>query len=104
MVDKIVDPNAAMNAYKSGAKIAVGAGTSKDGEGVSFGDFLKQKARDSVDVMRTGESTSARAVSGDADLTDVVQAVNSAELTLQTIVTIRDRLVSAFQDIMRLPI
>jgi flagellar hook-basal body complex protein FliE len=43
-------------------------------------------------------------VTEEADLTEVVQAVTSAEVTLQTVVSIRDRLVSAFQEIMRMPI
>jgi flagellar hook-basal body complex protein FliE len=47
---------------------------------------------------------SAKAVTGEADLTDVVTAVTNAELTLQTVVSVRDRLISAYQEIMRMPI
>ena len=47
---------------------------------------------------------SAMAVTGEADITDVVQAVTSAELTLQTVVAVRDRMISAYQEIMRMPI
>jgi len=47
---------------------------------------------------------SAQAVTGEADLTDVVAAITSAELTLQTVVAVRDRLISAYQEIMRMPI
>ncbi len=35
---------------------------------------------------------------------DVVQAVSNAELTLQTVVAVRDRVVNAYQEIMRMPI
>ena len=43
-------------------------------------------------------------ISGESDLTDVVAAVNDAELTLQTITALRDRLVQAYQEIIRMPI
>jgi flagellar hook-basal body complex protein FliE len=41
---------------------------------------------------------------GEADLTDVTTAVSSAEITLQTIVSLRDRLVASVQEIMRMPV
>jgi flagellar hook-basal body complex protein FliE len=49
-------------------------------------------------------SSKAQGVTGENDLTDIVEAVTAAELTLQTVVAVRDRLVSAYQDIMRMPI
>jgi flagellar hook-basal body complex protein FliE len=47
---------------------------------------------------------SAKAVTGEADIVDVVQAVGNAEITLQTVVAVRDRVISAYQEIMRMPI
>jgi flagellar hook-basal body complex protein FliE len=103
MVDKIIDPNVALNAYSNSAKIGgKPAGGSEDS--VSFSDFLRQKTAESIDTMKAGEQMSAKAVTGEANLTDVVQAVNAAELTLQTVVAVRDRLISAYQEIMRMPI
>ena len=103
MIDKMIDPNIAINAYSNSSKIS-GRADSGDGEGVSFSDLLKKQASESIDAMRASERVSAQAVMGEADLTDVVQAVNNAEITLQTVVSVRDRLVSAYQDIMRMPI
>ena len=51
-----------------------------------------------------GEQVAAEAMVGQADLTDVVMAVNNAELTLQTVVAIRDKVVEAYQEIVRMPI
>ena len=104
MVDKIVDPNIAASAYLNSGKIDTSARTLGDDNKVTFSDFLKQKAEESVNVLRSSEQMSARAVTGEADITDVVQAVTAAELTLQTVVSVRDRLVSAYQEIMRMPI
>ena len=41
---------------------------------------------------------------GQANLQDVVEAVNAAEVTLQTVVAVRDRMIAAYQDIIRMPI
>lgn len=102
MVDKI-DPSIAIGAYNNSMKVAEGTKTSNN-DGVTFSDFLKAKAEESVDTLKRSEQMSAKAVTGEADLTDVVQAVTAAELTLQTVVSVRDRLVSAYQEIMRMPV
>lgn len=112
MIDRI-DPTIAAQAYAKNNVIRGGTGDDVIGEsgegeggsgGVSFADFLKDQARESVDTLRQSESMSAKAVTGEADLTDVVQAVTAAELTLQTVVSVRDRVISAYQEIMRMPI
>lgn len=54
--------------------------------------------------MKAGEKASAQAVTGEASLTDVVEAVTDAEMTLQTVVAIRDRMLNAYQEIMRMPV
>ncbi len=102
-ISKMIDPNIAASAYGNtqGLSKKTGAGA---GDGVSFSDFLKQGVADTLETMKNSEKTSAQAVTGEADLTDVVQAVTSAELTLQTVVSLRDRLIGAYQEIMRMPI
>ena len=103
-MDKIIDPNIAARAYSNGSGMGLGKLAASDDEGVSFSDFLQKTATDSIDTLKKGEQMSAAAVVGEADLTDVVQAVTAAEVTLQTVVAVRDRLVSAYQEIMRMPI
>ena len=72
--------------------------------GKEFSEFVKDAARSAVDTVRTGEQQSIKGIKGEADLNDVVAAVASAEITLQTVMTLRDRVVSAYQQIMRMPI
>lgn len=111
-IDKIIDTNAALGAYANTAGVAsrgrIDGGdqiaSGEDNNGISFSDYLSDKTRESIDTMEKGETMSARAVTGEADLTDVVQAVTDAELTLQTVVAVRDRMISAYQEIMRMPI
>ncbi len=106
-----INPNAVVNAYSNSQNISGISGgdiisNPKDvnSDGASFADLLKNNIEKSIDTMRSGEDMTAKAISGEANLTDVVQAVTSAELTLQTVVSVRDKMISAYQDIMRMPI
>lgn len=79
---------------------AAGPGTpSKD-----FSSYIKDAAVEAVDAMHHGEKLSKAGIAGSADLNDVVAAVNDAEITLQTVTTLRDKLVQAYQEILRMPI
>jgi len=106
-----INPNAVANAYSNSQGISGISGgdiTSKtqnvNSDGASFSDLLQNNIEKSIDTMKSGEDMAAKAVTGEANLTDVVQAVTSAELTLQTVVSVRDKMISAYQDIMRMPI
>lgn len=72
--------------------------------GKDFASFVKDAAETSVDTMYNGETLSKAGIAGTAELTEVVAAVNDAELTLQTVTALRDKLVSAYQEIIRMPI
>ncbi len=115
-----INPSAAASAYSSSQGITGGAGKVTDMSGTikgavkddasltvdgnSFADLMKQGVEESVKTMKAGEQMSAKAVAGEADVTDVVQAITSAELTLQTVTAVRDKVISAYQDVMRMPI
>jgi flagellar hook-basal body complex protein FliE len=56
---------------------------------------------DTVDSLKQSDKVSLAAVQGKASINEVVTAVNSAEFALQTVVTIRDRVIAAYQELMR---
>jgi len=104
-------PAAAAAAYQSIANIgstsastATGATAANIGGAGNFTDFLNGAMKDSVQTMKTGEQMATQQVAGNANIVDVVNAVNSAELTLDTIVAVRDKVVQAYQSIMNMPI
>jgi len=102
-------PAAAAAAYQSIAGMgtgAAGAGSTAAAQtgANSFGDFLSQAIQDSVGTMKTGEQLATAQVAGQANIVDVVNAVNAAELTLDTVVAVRDKVVQAYQSIMNMPI
>jgi flagellar hook-basal body complex protein FliE len=70
----------------------------------TFGALLEQTLSQAVDAGRRGEAIATAAVAGGSGLQDVVEAVNAAEITLQTVVAVRDRMIAAYQEILRMPI
>ena len=102
-------PAAAAAAYQAVAKMgtsaaapsAVGAPTDIAG---GFGNFLSDALKDSISTMKQGEKLAGQHVAGKADIVDVVNAVNQAEITLETVVAVRDKVVAAYQSILNMPI
>jgi flagellar hook-basal body complex protein FliE len=69
-----------------------------------FARMLKDAVGDAVAAGRTAEAQSTAAVGGQADLSRVVTAVAEAEMTLQTVVAVRERVIEAYKEILRMPI
>ncbi len=92
----------AVAAYANAGRIG-SAGSA--GGGTDFADLVKQAAGDAVGALKTGEAESLQAVTtGKADLTAVTEAVNNAEIALQGVIAVRDKVISAYQDISKMPI
>ncbi len=72
--------------------------------GTGFSDMLREATESAVSSLREGEAQSLRAAAGTADINDVVMAMSKAEMTLQTVVTLRDKVIQAYQEIIRMPI
>lgn len=86
-----------------GSSLGAGeAGQAKPAGG--FGQMLSDALQNTVDAAKNSEAVSAQAVAGKADVTQVVTAVTNAEMALDTVVAVRDRVISAYQEIMRMPI
>lgn len=102
-----VNPNA-LNAYSAAAGLANPATAGKAAAGsnqeTGFGTMVKNALDTITESQQASEQTTMKAVQGQADLTDVVTAVSNAEVTLQTAVAVRDKVVEAYQNVMRMPI
>jgi len=75
-----------------------------NGQYGSFGAMLRDQIQDVINTGKVAEGQTIKAAAGKAELVDVVTAVNNAEMALQTVVAVRDRMVAAYQEIMRMPI
>src|SRR5574338_1479843 len=70
----------------------------------AFADMVRRAVNDVVDAQKATERQAAAGIEGKADLSGVVAAVAEAEVTLQAVVAVRDRVIEAYKDIMRTPI
>ena len=89
------------------ATAAYRAAQATGGAEAGGGDFaatLQRAVEGAVDLGHAADTASNNALLGDGGITDVVLAVSRAEMALQTAVALRDRVVSAYQDVMRMPI
>jgi flagellar hook-basal body complex protein FliE len=69
-----------------------------------FADMLTSVMGDMTASSRAAETQMASAVQGQGSLIDVVTAISSAEASLETVMAVRDQVIQAYQEIMRMPI
>lgn len=98
----------ASNAYKAAlglANQARGGQTAKAEGGLpDFSAMVKEAVGGVVDQGRAAEQKSMAMASGKTDVVDVVTAVAETELALETMVSVRDKVIAAYEEIMRMPI
>lgn len=71
-------------------------------DGASTG--FQKLAENFANTLMTGESTAKAAMIGDADPHSLVQALAATETAIETVVTVRDKVVEAYQEILRMPV
>jgi len=97
----------ALSAYSEATKQAQGGLESRGGEGAdksAFSSLVSEGLGDVAEATKHLEQQSASALVGKADLVDVATAVQNAEMVVQTVVTVRDKVVAAYNDILKMPI
>lgn len=104
-----ITSTAAMNAYTAAARLA---GQTQDAsktqsalpQGDDFGDLVSTAL---ANVTETGKAADAKATqfaTGDAEVVDLVTAVAESEMAVETMVAVRDKMISAYQTILNMPI
>jgi flagellar hook-basal body complex protein FliE len=68
------------------------------------GEALAKAAHSFADVLAQGEQTARAAMTGNADPHALVQALAATESAVNTVVTVRDKVVEAYQEILRMPV
>lgn len=86
--------------FGEGRTVSTEAGATAPG----FGDMVEKMVTDTASSLRAAEEAGARQVAGKGDLVDTVTAIGAAEVALDTVVAVRDRVISAYSDIMRMQI
>lgn len=74
------------------------------GNGTDFGTALQAALGSAIDAGQDADAQSVKAITQGGNVTEVATALARAELTLQTATAVRDRMLQAYQDIMRIQI
>ena len=99
----IVGIGQALKAYSAAAR-SVEAPAAAPQPLDDFGSMVRAGLDRTSAELKASETKAVEALTGRASLQDVVEAVTEAELSLQKMTAVRDRVISAYQEIMRMPI
>ncbi len=104
-----IETSFASQLYASARRIApaetpAADGAGKAGEGTTFADALAAASGEMAKTLRAGEAAAQQALTGQGDIQSVVEALTATELALQTAVAVRDRVVEAYQEVLRMPV
>lgn len=96
---------AALRAYAAASQgVAPQASQTQPVDGAGFEAMVKDAIGSVEETVATAEQLTVQAATGQAELVDVVTAVAAAEVQLETVVAVRDQVIRAYQEILRMPI
>lgn len=99
----MADPLSGVRAYQSAARLSQSSGLG-GGDDFDFGAMVQQAVKETAGAARNAEAMGMQAASGRADIVDVVTAISAAETQLETVIAVRDQVIQAYQEILRMPI
>lgn len=99
-----LDAVAAYGRVTNTAAPASGSVSAVSEPGAGFGGMIENMVSEAASSLHAAEEASAKQVAGKGDMIDVATAIGSAEVALDTVVAVRDRVVSAYSEIMRMQI
>jgi flagellar hook-basal body complex protein FliE len=102
-------PSAAAGAYASLARLAdpsaaLGKAAGDGAGGPSFGSLLKEAVGTVLEAGRKSDAQTQAMAVGKANVVDLVTAVSETEVAIESMVAVRDKVIAAYEEIMRMPI
>ncbi len=82
-------------------KKPLGAAT---GGGADFSAMIGKALEATADAGKKADAQTASVATGRSDIVDVVTAVAESEAAIETLVAVRDRVIAAYEEIMRMPV
>ena len=103
----MASPTVAANAYASLQRMMESGGAEKGGQtsgGPSFSAVLKDAVGSVLEAGKKSDAQTMAMASGKANVMDVVTAVAETDVAVSTLVSVRDKVIAAYEDIMKMPI
>lgn len=79
-------------------------GDADQADGPGFADALEKALAEMRSTVQGGERAAMDAMAGNGDVQSVVEALTATEMALETATVVRDKVVEAYQEIMRMPV
>lgn len=103
-----ISSSLARGAYRSSQELsgqqAVFSPPAEAEPGTSFAEVLKEASENAVETVRAGDAAAVAGLRGDMTTQEVVEATMEMETTIKMAVSMRDKFVAAYQEILRMPI
>ncbi len=96
-----IDPVSAARAYQQAARASQ---SSSAGGTEDFGNLVQEAIRQAGQSAGAAEQQGMAVAAGQGDIVNVVTAIAAAETQLQTVIAVRDQVITAYQEILRMPI
>jgi len=103
----MASPTVAANAYANLARMLESGGAEKGGQttgGPSFSALLKDAVGSVMEAGKKSDAQTMAMTSGKGKVMDVVTAVAETDVAVSTLVSVRDRVIQSYEDIMKMPI
>jgi len=103
----MVSPVSAIGAYAAAAKLLANpaqAGVGDVASSSSFASVLKEALASVNEIGHKSDAQTRAMVNGKSDMVNVVTAVSETEVAIDAVVAVRDRVIQAYEDIMKMPI
>ncbi len=100
-------PTVAANAYAALAKLhdpTAAAKGATETPGGGFGDMLKTAINSLNQTAKASDTQTQAMAAGKANIVDVVTAVAETEVAIDALVSVRDRVIHSYEEIMKMPI
>ncbi len=102
-------PAVAANAYAALARLKDQSASAARGVGVpeagpNFGAMLQEAMQTVTEAGRRSDAQAQAVAMGKANMIDVVTAVAESETAIQALVSVRDKVIAAYEEILKMPI
>lgn len=103
---KLISNSVVDGAYRNSQDLKVGSvpPVEPGKDGASFADLVRGAAEETATTIREAETVATAGLTGQASTQQVVEATLELETTVKMAVSMRDKLVEAYQEIMRMPV
>jgi flagellar hook-basal body complex protein FliE len=99
-----IDPVSVARAYQQAARASGSAASGGETGAMDFGKLVQDAIHQAGASTQTAEQSALAVAGGQSDIVNVVTAIAAAETQMQTVIAVRDQVISAYQEILRMPI